>query len=86
LKFWDCHDHQCTDQRLSSASRTSEPGFDAVKAELEAHGLHPELGTMSTQVVDDAEAVFAALRDAFSRIAASGQVVMTVTLSNACPV
>jgi len=62
------------------------PAVEAVKAELEAHGLHAEVGAMSTQVVGDTEAVFAALRDAFSRVAANGQVVMTVTVSNACPV
>jgi len=62
------------------------PAVDAVKAELEAHGLHPQVGAMSTQVVGEAEAVFAALRDTFMRVAANGQVVMTVTVSNACPV
>jgi hypothetical protein len=35
----------------------------AVRAELEAHTLRPEIGAMSTQVVGEAEAVFAALRD-----------------------
>jgi hypothetical protein len=41
---------------------------------------------MRTQVVGETEVVFAALRDAFMRVAANGQVVMTVTISNACPV
>ncbi len=58
----------------------------AVKAGLKAHGLRPEIGAMSTQAVGEAEAVFAALRDAFMRVAANGQAVMTVTVSNACPV
>jgi uncharacterized protein YqgV (UPF0045/DUF77 family) len=62
------------------------PAVLAVKAELETHGLKPEIGTTSTQVVGEAEAVFAALRDAFVRIAANGQLVMTVTISNACPI
>ena len=62
------------------------PAIAAVKTELEAHGLRPEIGAMSTQVVGEPEAVFAALRDAFVRVAAKGQVVMTVTVSNACPV
>lgn len=62
------------------------PAIDAVKAELSAHGLRAEVGPMSTQVEGDAEAVFAALRGAFIRVAANGQVVMTVTVSNACPV
>jgi uncharacterized protein YqgV (UPF0045/DUF77 family) len=62
------------------------PTVEAVRAELEAHGLRPEMGTMSTQVVGEAETVFAALRDAFIRVAAGGQAVMTITVSNACPV
>jgi len=62
------------------------PAIEAVKAELETHGLRPEIGAMSTQVVGEAQAVFAAIRDAFVRVAATGQVVMTVTVSNACPV
>ena len=41
---------------------------------------------MSTQAVGDTETVFAALGDAFVRMAASEQVVMTITVSNACPV
>jgi len=39
------------------------PAVEAVKEELEAHGLRPEIGAMSTQVVGKVEAVFAALRD-----------------------
>jgi uncharacterized protein YqgV (UPF0045/DUF77 family) len=62
------------------------PTVNAVEAELNAHGLRPEVGGMSTQVVGETEVVFAALRDAFMRVANSGQVVMTVTVSNACPV
>jgi uncharacterized protein YqgV (UPF0045/DUF77 family) len=46
------------------------PAVQAVKTELATHGLKPEIGTMSTQVVGEAEAVFAALRDAFVRVAA----------------
>jgi len=60
------------------------PAVDAVREELEAHGLCPEIGAMSTQVAGEAEAVFAAVRDAFIRIASDGQVVMTLTVSNAC--
>lgn len=62
------------------------PAVDVVNAELKAHGLRPEIRAMSTQSVGETEAVFAALQDAFMRVAASGQVVMTVTVSNACPV
>jgi len=40
---------------------------------------------MSTVVTGEAGLVFAALQDAFCRTAAIGQVVMTLTVSNACP-
>jgi uncharacterized protein YqgV (UPF0045/DUF77 family) len=61
------------------------PAVDAVLAELEGRGLHPEPGPMSTLVGGESDAVFAALRDAFARLAEAGDVVMVVTLSNACP-
>lgn len=41
---------------------------------------------MQTEIAGDEEAVFAALRDAFQAAAAYGGVVMTVAVSNACPV
>jgi hypothetical protein len=41
---------------------------------------------MSTVVTGEAAAVFAALQEAFGCVAARGQVVMMVTVSNACPV
>jgi hypothetical protein len=41
---------------------------------------------MSTLVTGEAESVFAALHEAFEQAAATGHVVMTVTISNACPV
>ena len=52
---------------------------------LRAHGLEPQVGSMSTVVAGDDELVFAALRAAFSRAAADGRVVMALTVSNACP-
>jgi uncharacterized protein YqgV (UPF0045/DUF77 family) len=62
------------------------PAVEAVRTALEAHSLRPEVGTMSTQVVGETDAVFRALEDAFNRAGAQGQVVMTVTVSNACPI
>lgn len=62
------------------------PTIQAVSDALVATGLHPEIGPMSTLVTGEAEVVFAALKEAFLQAAALGQVVMTVTLSNACPV
>jgi hypothetical protein len=41
---------------------------------------------MSTVVTGDLDAVIDGLREAFRAAAGSGHVVMTLTLSNACPV
>jgi uncharacterized protein YqgV (UPF0045/DUF77 family) len=43
-------------------------------------------GPMSTLVTGDGATVFDALKTSFLRAAETGHVVMTVTLSNACPV
>ncbi|MDY7109063.1 MAG: YkoF family thiamine/hydroxymethylpyrimidine-binding protein [Planctomycetota bacterium] len=50
-----------------------------------AHGLAVRPGEMSTVISGAEEAVFAALREAFTTAAAGGPVVFTVTISNACP-
>ncbi len=62
------------------------PAIQAANETLTAAGLHPETGPMSTIVTGEADVVFTALHDTFVRAAAMGHVVMTVTLSNACPV
>ena len=62
------------------------PAITAVTAALEATGLRPEMGAMSTTVTGEAAAVFEALQEGFVRAGAAGHVVMTVTISNACPV
>ncbi len=62
------------------------PAIQAVTTALEARGLHAEVGAMSTQVTGAADILFTALREAFVRAAAAGHVVMTITVSNACPV
>jgi len=61
------------------------PAITAVSAALEAAGLEPEVGAMSTVVIGEAATVFSTLADAFARAGALGHVVMTVTVSNACP-
>lgn len=61
-------------------------GVDRAVAALHASGLPVEPGTMQSQVRGDAERVFAALRAAFEAAAALGPTVMTVTVSNACPI
>lgn len=62
------------------------PAVAAVSEALQAAGLRPEVGPMSSLVTGEAATIFGALEQAFSRAAALGHVVMTVTVSNACPV
>lgn len=62
------------------------PAVTVVGAALEAAGLRPAVGPMSTLVTGETAAIFQGLEDAFSRAAALGHVVMTITVSNACPV
>jgi uncharacterized protein YqgV (UPF0045/DUF77 family) len=62
------------------------PAIAAVGRALEAAGLRPEVGPMSTMVTGEAATVFMALEEGFVQAGALGHVVMTVTVSNACPV
>lgn len=62
------------------------PAIDEALEVFRAYGLDVEPGSMSTVITGDDSAVFAALQEALHRAAEQGQVVMTVTLSNACPV
>lgn len=62
------------------------PAIEVVHDVLSAAGLQPAVGPMSTLVVGEADSVFTALPEAFLRAASLGHVVMTLTLSNACPV
>lgn len=62
------------------------PAIDAARRALERRDLHPQVGPMSTTVTGETEVVFAALQEAFDAAASSGHVVMTLTLSNACPI
>ena len=48
-------------------------------------GLEVHPGSMSTLISGDNEMLWAALNNAFSAAAGQGKVVMTVTVSNACP-
>ena len=62
------------------------PTADIVRKTLEEHGLTATVGSMSTIVVGEDTVIFGALGEAFAQAAESGQVVMTVTISNACPI
>jgi uncharacterized protein YqgV (UPF0045/DUF77 family) len=50
-----------------------------------AHGLEVRPGPMSTLVTGDDDDILAALKEALRGATDRGQVVMVVTLSNACP-
>ena len=62
------------------------PAIDEALQIFREHGLSVEPGAMSTLITGDDAAIFAALQEAFRRVAEQGQVVMVVTFSNACPV
>jgi uncharacterized protein YqgV (UPF0045/DUF77 family) len=62
------------------------PAISALQAALGAPGLQVTPGPMSTLVTGEASVLFDALKGAFDRAAATGHVVMTVTVSNACPI
>jgi uncharacterized protein YqgV (UPF0045/DUF77 family) len=59
---------------------------DAAIEVLRAAGVAQDVRSMHTEIVGDDDAVFTALRDAFRAAAVLGGVVMTVAISNACPV
>ena len=52
---------------------------------LERAGLTVHKGNMSTALRGEADAVFAAVGEAFGSVADGGQVVLVMKLSNACP-
>lgn len=61
------------------------PAVDAVREALAARGLVAKVGPMSTVVTGDAATIFPAMREAFEAAAATGDTVLTMTVSNACP-
>ena len=61
------------------------PAIDAFAEALREAGLHVQPGSMSTLVVGEADALFAALQSGFAAACAEAEVVMQVTFSNACP-
>jgi uncharacterized protein YqgV (UPF0045/DUF77 family) len=61
------------------------PAVDAVREALAARGLTANAGPMSTVVTGDAATIFPAMQEAFEAAAATGDTVLTMTVSNACP-
>ncbi|GBD24098.1 hypothetical protein HRbin29_01771 [bacterium HR29] len=66
---------------LGDAPGAIEAAIEAVAAS----GVTYEVRPMQTELRGEPDAVFAAIRAAFDAAAARGGVVMTVTISNACP-
>jgi uncharacterized protein YqgV (UPF0045/DUF77 family) len=62
-----------------------EAAVDEVIGLLHRPGLDVQPGAMSTRVNGESREVFAVLNDAFDHTCRRGEVVMTVTFSNACP-
>ena len=62
------------------------PVIDEALNTLKAHGLDIIPGAMSTLVSGEEEPLFAGLKEVFRRTAEQGELVMIVTMSNACPV
>jgi uncharacterized protein YqgV (UPF0045/DUF77 family) len=62
------------------------PAINETLEVFRERGLHVEAGAMSSLVVGEDTAVFAAMQKAFRCAAEHGPVVMVATFSNACPV
>lgn len=62
------------------------PAISNAVSILSEHGLEVSPGVMSSLASGDDEALFAAIKDIFQKSAEQGDLVMVVTLSNACPV
>jgi uncharacterized protein YqgV (UPF0045/DUF77 family) len=65
--------------------RSLSPSIEAALRIFEEHGLEVKAGTMSTLITGSDAEIFKALQSAFGYLADQGQIVMIVTLSNACP-
>jgi uncharacterized protein YqgV (UPF0045/DUF77 family) len=61
------------------------PAIDRAVGALRRRNLRVEPGTMSTLVTGPAEELFPALQAAFEEASADGDLVLVVTVSNACP-
>ncbi len=62
------------------------PVINRAKEIFERHGLTVEVGAMASMLSGESEALFAALREVFEKLAESSELVILVTFSNACPV
>jgi uncharacterized protein YqgV (UPF0045/DUF77 family) len=60
------------------------PAIDEASRIFREHGLRVRSGPMSSLVTGDPEVLFAALQEAYRRLAATRRLVVVVTVSNAC--
>jgi uncharacterized protein YqgV (UPF0045/DUF77 family) len=61
------------------------PAIDEALQVFRSHKLEVQPGRMSTIILGEERELFAGLQEAFRRAASHGDLVMTVSLSNACP-
>jgi len=59
--------------------------IEAALKELDTLGIQYEMGTMSTVIYGSEEQVFSSLRNMYAAVS-DRPVVMSVTISNACPI
>ena len=62
------------------------PAIDKALSIFGQHDLEVAPGVMSSVVSGDDEALFAAIKEVFQQTSEQGEVVMIITISNACPV
>jgi uncharacterized protein YqgV (UPF0045/DUF77 family) len=62
------------------------PAIEQAVTVFKNHGLEVSEGTMSSIVMGEDEILFTALKEGFRQAAKDSEVVMTLTISNACPV
>lgn len=62
------------------------PAIDRALGIFRDHGLEVTPGTMSSVVSGEDEVLLTAIKEVFQQTAELGELVMIVTLSNACPV
>jgi uncharacterized protein YqgV (UPF0045/DUF77 family) len=74
----------CQFSFYSLGAEHQSPAIKAAVSVLERRGLAVESGSMSSIVTGPADALFAALAEAFVE-AAEGGLVLVATISNACP-
>ncbi|MCD6216613.1 thiamine-binding protein [bacterium] len=66
-------------------ARTQSPAINDLYNILNKHELEIEPGRMSSIISGDSDILFPALQEAFETAAENSQIVMTLKISNACP-